>query len=615
MTRNKWALVLMLGLAWCAALGQGDWAVATHLPGPVNTVSQETNPVLTADGLTMYFVCTDQNLGGCPGLGKDDIWIAHRASIHDPWDPPANLGPVINTSANENSPQLSAEGTRLYFSSDRNTAGSRGGSDLWLSTWDGTAWSPPVNLGDGVNTSWNESSPSTFVDPETGTTILFFYSDRAGGLQPNDIYSSALQTDGTFGPATPVAELNTSANEQALSVRHDGLEIFFISNRPGSILNAQGQASFDHWTSTRASTHDPWSQPVNVDPNVVPGTQPPVASKAINSGRHDGQPHITADGMSLYFAAAQRHEDFGIGTQCTQPLPGSQCYFDIWMTTRPDTTPPNAPTAHVNASPNAAGWNNTDATVSFTSNGDAGPIFSGVASCTANVVVSEESAGTDVSGTCTDNSGNVSAAAVATVKLDKTPPVVTVTGVNQGGTYPLGAVPSAGCDTYDGLSGVATVASLTVTGGTSNGVGTFTASCGGATDVAGTTAPAKSAHYSVSYMFGGFLAPLAPGAWAGDFKLGSTIPVKWQLGNANGGFISSLSSVQSLQIAFSGDCGSYSESGAVDPGSSGTTGLRYDATGNQFVFNWQTRGLAAGCYSLVLKLDDGSVHSTAVNLR
>ena len=113
------------------------------------------------------------------------------------------------------------------------------------------------------------------------------------------------------------------------------------------------------------------------------------------------------------------------------------------------------------------------------------------------------------------------------------------------------------------------------------------------------------------YGFTGFLPPLGS---RGEFKLGSTIPVKWQLQNAPGGYISSLSSVQGLQVAYRGACSA--DAGApVDLGSSGASGLRYDAMSNQFVFNWQTKGLAAACYSILLTLDDTTVHTATFSLK
>jgi hypothetical protein len=102
-----------------------------------------------------------------------------------------------------------------------------------------------------------------------------------------------------------------------------------------------------------------------------------------------------------------------------------------------------------------------------------------------------------------------------------------VTGVEDGATYILGSVPTAGCDTTDALAGVATLASLTVNGGNSNGVGSFTAICDGASDNAGNTASA-SLSYSVIYDFGGFTDPIDPQA-VNQVKGGQTVSVKFGL--------------------------------------------------------------------------------------
>jgi hypothetical protein len=92
-----------------------------------------------------------------------------------------------------------------------------------------------------------------------------------------------------------------------------------------------------------------------------------------------------------------------------------------------------------------------------------------------------------------DNAGYVSQQATQVVRIDLHPPVINVTGVRQGASYPMGRVPVAGCSTSDVLSGVATKATLTVRGGS----GHFTAICSGATDNAGNVAQSVSVTYSV----------------------------------------------------------------------------------------------------------------------
>jgi hypothetical protein len=87
-----------------------------------------------------------------------------------------------------------------------------------------------------------------------------------------------------------------------------------------------------------------------------------------------------------------------------------------------DTQRPNAPTASLSPLPNGAGWNNGDVVVHFAPAGDNGP--SGVASCTADRMVTTEGADQTVSGTCTDEAGNESVVTEVAVDLDRTAPTV-----------------------------------------------------------------------------------------------------------------------------------------------------------------------------------------------
>lgn len=96
-----------------------------------------------------------------------------------------------------------------------------------------------------------------------------------------------------------------------------------------------------------------------------------------------------------------------------------------------------------------------------------------------------------------DNAGNVSPLASLNFSVDITPPAVLVTGVTQGAVYRLGSVPAARCATSDALSGVATNATVKVTGGNRHGEGQFTATCSGATDNAGNVAPPVAVAYDV----------------------------------------------------------------------------------------------------------------------
>jgi hypothetical protein len=262
--------------------------------------------------------------------------------------------------------------------------------------------------------------------------------------------------------------------------------------------------------------------------------------------------------------------------------------------------------ATANGANYAGGWTKYPVTVTFVCQ-DFG---SGVQSFTSPITVAGEGADQVATGTCADNVGNTSETAFNGISIDMTAPVVSVTGVTNGAVYPLGSVPTAACSTMDALSGVAQSATVNVAGGTANGVGTFTATCSGATDNAGNSASPVSVSYTVQYAFSGFLPPMEQRS---SFKAGSTIPVKWQLLNSTGSPITSLSAITSLQVGYNGACSGDPDGAVVDAGDAGYSGLRI--AGSQFIFNWQTKGLPAGCYNLMLKLDDTSTHSVLVTLR
>jgi len=150
--------------------------------------------------------------------------------------------------------------------------------------------------------------------------------------------------------------------------------------------------------------------------------------------------------------------------------------------------------------------------------------------CPGSTSTTEQGFAVIISASCTDSSGNVGSGSL-TVKIDTTPPVVTVTNVTRGAVYVFGDAPVAGCDTTDALSGVADHAISTTTGGRPDGTGVLTANCTDATDQAGNEAPPVSLKYQVVYAFGGFLSP-KPGA-----KLSPSarkIIVEFRLTNAAG---------------------------------------------------------------------------------
>jgi hypothetical protein len=186
-----------------------------------------------------------------------------------------------------------------YSSPTKPIAGGLGGLDIWVSwranTHDIFGWESPVNLGTGVNSPATDGGPSFFENDDADIPQLYMTSSKAGGLGGIDIYVSAL-VGGLFQPPTPVSELNTAQFDLSPSIRHDGLEIAFVSDRPG------GAGGRDLWSATRSSVNGTWSTPVNL--GVV-----------VNSASGENTPSLSADRTSL-FLSSDRPGGFGSTDLC-----------------------------------------------------------------------------------------------------------------------------------------------------------------------------------------------------------------------------------------------------------------------------------------------------------
>ncbi len=137
--------------------------------------TDDRQPFITADGRTLFFVSDRPG-----GIGGNDLWFSRRVGTG--WSEPQNLGNTVNTPFNEATPFVNRTGDKLYFASE-GLAGF-GGYDLYYAEGAIGAWGEPVNLGAPINTSYNDFG-SLWMDNDS--TVLFT-SDRPGGVGKDDIY-------------------------------------------------------------------------------------------------------------------------------------------------------------------------------------------------------------------------------------------------------------------------------------------------------------------------------------------------------------------------------------------------------------------------------------------
>jgi Tol biopolymer transport system component len=111
----------------------GSYRDAVVVPG-VNSAANEIQPNLQRDGVEMYFASNRTGAAGTTGtLGGVDLFVATRASAHESWRTPMNLGASVNSSTgDETRPSLSWDALTLYFGSTR--PGGEGASDIYVTT-------------------------------------------------------------------------------------------------------------------------------------------------------------------------------------------------------------------------------------------------------------------------------------------------------------------------------------------------------------------------------------------------------------------------------------------------------------------------------------------------
>lgn len=144
------------------------------------------------------------------------------------WSKPSVIAPPINTKFMETTASITPDGKTIYFASDR--PGSVGGLDIWrIDQKDDGSWSAPVNLGPEVNSKANEDAP--FIHPDQRT--LFFTSDGPRSMGGRDIFQSKL-VNGQWTRAENMGyPINTTANDNYFTLLADGSRAFFSSDRKG----------------------------------------------------------------------------------------------------------------------------------------------------------------------------------------------------------------------------------------------------------------------------------------------------------------------------------------------------------------------------------------------
>ena len=291
------------------------------------------------------------------------------------------------------------------------------------------------------------------------------------------------------------------------------------------------------------------------------------------------------------------------------------------------------PVTEINIAPlsNIAGWHNSDLEITLKATDNEGG--SGVKeiryTCvgavnrelivvgdTASIYISTEGM-TTLTYYATDNVGNVESQKTHELKLDKTPPAALMPDLDS--TYIYNSTLSLNFSASDSLSGLksllATFNDVPIVNGdtvtlTNPGVNTFKLE---AADHADNSA-SQSAVINIEYIFSGFLPPVVMDG-SRVYKLGRTLPIKFQLQDVNQTYVSTAIATLTLQqFSEESPVGEIIEVESTSGADDGNT-FRYASDNEQYIFNLNTKSLSPGTWQLQVRLDDGTTKTGIINLK
>lgn len=251
-----------------------------NLGDSVNTEYADYGPVVSADEKMLLFTSRRPGSTGgerdVAGNYYDDVYQSNR-NPDGSWSMAQRMISLINTNTNEATIGLSADGQKAYFYKDE---------DLYYSTLNGDQWSALIPFGPEINSKGFE----THICTSTDESVLYFVSDRPGGLGGKDIYRCTRLANGTYSkPFNLGPTINTEYDEDAPYLHPDGKKLFFSSEGHNSI------GGLDIFYSV-----------LKTDSNMNTVCGPPVSLRMPINTPDDDEFYVpTTNGLHAYFSSAR----------------------------------------------------------------------------------------------------------------------------------------------------------------------------------------------------------------------------------------------------------------------------------------------------------------------
>lgn len=251
---------------------------AENLGPLVNSTADDMLPIISPDGKTLYFA-RKKYAGNTGDEKRDDIYFCTLDSAGN-WSPAQNIGPPLNNELHNYLGWISPDGQKAFVANNYATVK----QDISVSYRTANGWSVPKAL--KINDYYNKNEFSDF-HANTEGTVLLMAIEREDTYGDMDIYVSFLQKNGVWTePKNIGPDINTAATEGCVFIAADNKTIYFTSN------GRSGYGGFDMFMSRRLDdTWMHWSEPVNLGPQI-------------NSKYDDFYYTIPANGEYAYFSSS-----------------------------------------------------------------------------------------------------------------------------------------------------------------------------------------------------------------------------------------------------------------------------------------------------------------------
>ncbi len=186
----------------------------------------DLEPFMSNDGLRLYFASNRPTDSLSTEVKDFDIWYVERTTLNGNWSKPKNIGEPVNTKYNEFFPSL-ANNMNLYYTSDRSD--SKGKDDIFLCSYLNGSYQYPISLSDSINTGGYEFN--AFIAPDESYIIYTGYN-RKTGYGSGDLYISYHDGKGNWtGSKNLGLEINSDKMDYCPFVDIKNNILYFTSKR------------------------------------------------------------------------------------------------------------------------------------------------------------------------------------------------------------------------------------------------------------------------------------------------------------------------------------------------------------------------------------------------